>query len=214
VSDHAAFHEIDDAVRQDDLRAWWKRYGTWVVAGVVVIVVAVAGLVGWRQYQNARRVEAGTAYSSALALIGKDNAAARAALDKQAQSAVEPYRSLAAMIAAQMRDKPEERIAALRDLAPKLPGELSELAQVIAGYRSVGTPKAEETVAALGPISGVDHAFHGSILELQALQAFQKGDTKRARELWTDILKDPAASSGTAQRAQAMLNLSDEQGTK
>jgi hypothetical protein len=78
----------------------------------------------------------------------------------------------------------------------------------------VGTPKAEETVAALGPISGVDHAFHGSILELQALQAFQKGDTKRARELWTDILKDPAASSGTVQRAQAMLNLSDEQGTK
>ena len=30
----------------------------------------------------------------------------------------------------------------------------------------------------------------------------------------TDILKDPAASSGTVQRAQAMLNLSDEQGTK
>jgi hypothetical protein len=214
VSDQAAFQEIDDAVRQDDLKAWWKRYGTWVVAAGVALVVVAAGLVGWRQYQNAQRATAGAAYASALALIGKDNAAARAAFDRQAANAAEPYRSLAALIAAQMRDKPEEQVGALRDLAPKLPGELSELAQVIAGYRSIDTPKADETVAALGPISGVDHAFHGSILELQALQAFRKGDAKRAKELWTEIIKDPAASSGTVQRAQAMLNLSDEQGSK
>jgi hypothetical protein len=214
VSDHAAFHEIDEAVRQDDLKAWWKRYGTWVVAGVVLLVVAVAGLVGWRQYQNGQRAAAGVAYSSALALIGKDNAAARAALDKQAASAAEPYRSLAALTAAQLRDKPEDQVAALLDVAPKLPGELSELAQVIAGYRSVGTAKADDTVDKLGPIAGVDHAFHGSVVELQALQAARKGDSKRARELWSEIVKDPAAPPGAVQRAQAMLNFSDEQGTK
>jgi hypothetical protein len=214
VSDQAAFHEIDDAVRQDDLKAWWKRYGTWVVAGVVVLVVAVVALVGWRQYQTAQRAAAGAAYASALAQIGKDNAAARTALDQQAASAVEPYRSLAALAAAQMRDKPEEQVAALLDVAPKLPGELSELAQVIAGYRSVDTAKADETIAGLGSISGVDHAFRGSVLELQALQAAHKGDVKRARELWTEIGKDPAAPQGTVQRAQAMLNLYDEQGAK
>jgi hypothetical protein len=37
---------------------------------------------------------------------------------------------------------------------------------------------------------------------------------KRSRELWNEIIKDPAAPPGAAQRAQAMLNLSDEQGTK
>lgn len=214
MSDHAAFHEIDEAVRQDDLKAWWKRYGTWVVAGVVVLVVAVAAVVGWRQYQGAQRAAAGLSYSSALALAGKDKAAARAALESLATSAVEPYRSLAALAAAQMRDKPEEQVAALREVAPKLPGELSELAQVIAGFRSIDTPKADETVTALGPISGVDHAFHGSILELQALQALHKGDAKRAHELWTEIVKDPAVPPGVAQRAQAMLNFSEEQGTK
>jgi hypothetical protein len=53
VSDSAAFQEVDEAVRKDELREWWGRYGTWVIAGAVIVVVAVAGLVGWRQYDTA-----------------------------------------------------------------------------------------------------------------------------------------------------------------
>ena len=55
MSDSAAFQEVDDAVRQDDLKLWWKRWGTWVVAGAVLVVVAVAGMVGWRQYDASQR---------------------------------------------------------------------------------------------------------------------------------------------------------------
>ena len=43
VSDSAAFHEIDDAVRKDAMKEWWNRYGTWVVAAAVVVVVASIG---------------------------------------------------------------------------------------------------------------------------------------------------------------------------
>jgi len=76
VSDSAAFQEVDDAVRQDDLKLWWKRWGTWVVAGAVLVVVAVAGLVGWRQYDASRRAEASAAYSATLAQIAQDRPAA------------------------------------------------------------------------------------------------------------------------------------------
>jgi len=214
VSDSAAFHEVDDAVRQDDLKAWWKRYGTVVVVAAVVVVVGVTGTVGWQQYQGSKRAAASSAYSAALGMIGQNNAAARAALEKQAESAVEPYRSLAALIAAQLRATPDEQISALLEVAPKLPGELSELARVIAGFRSIDTPKADATVAALEPLAGPDHVFHGSVLELQALEAERKGDLKRARELWTEITKDPTAPQGAMQRAQALLNFSDEQGAK
>ena len=72
MSDQAAFQEVDDAVRQDDLKLWWKRWGTWVVAGAVLAVVAVAGLVGWRQYDASRRAEASAAYSTALAQLAQD----------------------------------------------------------------------------------------------------------------------------------------------
>src|SRR4051794_22813601 len=99
VSDSAAFQEVDDAVRQDDLKLWWSRWGTWVVAGAVLVVVAVAGLVGWRQYDASQRAAVSVAYSQALAKIETDKAAALVDLNKQAESAPGPYRSLAALAA-------------------------------------------------------------------------------------------------------------------
>jgi hypothetical protein len=214
VSDQAAFQEVDDAFRQDEMKAWWKRYGTYAVAAAVVVVVIVAGVVGYRQYEVGQRVKAGAAYDAALGKIGQDNKAARAELDQQAQSAVEPYRTLAALTAAQLRDTPEERTEALMALAPKLKGEFSDLAQVIAGFQSVDTSKSADIIGKLAPLAEPNRPFHSSVTELQALDTAKKGDAKRARELWTDIVKDPASPQGAQQRAQAMLNLSEEQGAK
>ena len=207
MSDQAAFQEIDDAVRQDDLKAWWKRWGNYVVVGVVLAVVAVAGLVGWRQYDASRRAAASTAYSIALSKIGQDNAAARTELDKLAESAPEPYRWLAALAAAQLRPTPEEQVAALLAVAPQLPAELSDLATVIAGFRSVGTPKEGEVAAKLESLAQPERPFHASALELEALAAARKGDLVAARKLWNEIIKDPAAPQGAQQRAQALLTL-------
>ncbi|WP_428662686.1 tetratricopeptide repeat protein [Reyranella sp.] len=206
MSDSAAFQEVDDAVRQDDMKLWWKRWGTWVVGGAVVAVVAVTGMVGYRQYDSAQRAAASAAYSAALAKIGQDNAAARAELNRQAGSAPAPYDSLAALAAAQLLDKPEEQVAALEAVSAKLPPELSDLALVIAGYRSVDAGKLDTVVARLDPLAMPDRPFHASVTELKALAAARKNDLKRARELWTAIVKDPASPQGEQQRAQAMLS--------
>jgi hypothetical protein len=211
VSDSAAFQEVDEAVRKDELKEWWNRWGTWVVAAAVVVVVAAAGMVGWRQYDASQRGEASVAYSAALAQIAQDPAAARTAFEKQAKSAPEPYRSLAALIAAQLREPLEAQVAALVEVAPTLTAaELSDLANVIAGYKSIDSPKAEEMVAKLEPLAGPDRPFRLSVHELQAMLAVRKGDIKRARELWTEITKDPQVPQAAAQRASAMLNLYPE----
>jgi len=207
LSDSAAFHEVDEAVRKDEIRAWWGRYGTWVVAAAVIVVVAVAGLVGWRQYDTAQRATASAAYSAALAKLTQDPGAARAEFDKQASSAPEPYRSLAALIAAELREPADAQISALQSVAPTLSTpELTDLANVIAGYKSVDTPKAAEMVAKLEPLAGPERPFRLSVRELEALLAARKGDTKRARELWNEIAKDTTAPQGAAQRAAVMLN--------
>ena len=46
MSDSAVLQEVDEAVRKDDLKLWWNRYGTLVVAGAVAVVVVAAGAVG------------------------------------------------------------------------------------------------------------------------------------------------------------------------
>ncbi len=211
MSDSAAFHEVDEAVRKDELKEWWNRWGTWIVAAAVILVVAAAGFVGWRQYDASQRGEASAAYSAALAQIAQDPAAARAAFEKQAKSAPEPYRSLAALIAAQLREPLEAQVSALVEVAPTLTAsELSDLANVIAGYKSIDSPKAEEMVAKLETLAGPDRPFRLSVQELQAMLAVRKGDLKRARELWTEITKDPQVPQAAAQRASAMLNLYPE----
>ena len=208
MSDSAAFQEVDEAVRKDELKEWWDRWGTWVVAAAVAVVVVVAGSVGWRQYSTSQRAAASVAYSAAVAKIGTDTPAARAELEKQAADGLEPYRSLAALIVAQLRDTPAEQVAALVAVAPKLSSpELADLAIVMAALRSVDTPKADEMVAKLDQLGGPDRPFRISVRELQALAAARKGDTKRARELWTEVSKDPGTPQGAAQRASAMLNL-------
>lgn len=208
MSDSAAFHEIEDAVRKDELRDWWRRWGTWVVAAAVVVVVAVTALVGWRHYQTAQRAQASSAYSAALAQIGQDRNAALAAFDVQAKDAPEPYRSLAALIAAQLREPVDAQVTALVQVGPTLSAEeLTDLANVIAGFKSVDTPRAEEVIGRLEALAGPGRPFRLSVHELQAMIAMHKGDRTRARELWTEMAKDPQVPQGAAQRATAMLNL-------
>lgn len=208
MSDSTAFHEVDEAVRKDELKEWWGRWGTWVVAGAVAVVVGVTALVGWRQYDASRRAEASAAYSAALAQIPQDKAAALTAFENQAKNAPEPYRSLAALVAAQLREPLEAQVTALLEVAPTLPSaELTDLANVVAAYKSIDSPKAEEMVGKLEPLASPDRPFRLSVRELQAMLAVRKGDLKRARELWTEITKDPQVPQAAAQRASAMLNL-------
>jgi len=206
VSDSAAFQEVDDAVRQDELKAWWKRWGSWVVGGAVLLLVGVTAVMGWHRYEASQRAEASAAYSVALAKIGTDNAAARAELTRLAESAPEPYRSLAALASAQLLDKPADQVAALEAVSARLPSELSELALVIAGFRSVDIGKLDGLLPRLEPLAKADRPFHASAMELQALAAVRKNDLKKARELWTAIAQDSTAPQGAQQRAQAMLN--------
>jgi len=207
VSDNAAFREIDEAVRQDELKAWWRRWGGWVAAGALALLVAAAGLVGWQRLQASERAAAGMAYSAAIARLSDDPKAVRAELEKQAQAAPEPYRSLAALTAAQLLETPEQQVAALQALAPRLTPELSDLALAIAGYRSVDDGKLGALAAQLASLAGSERPFRVSAHELQALEALHKGDIARARVLWQAIIGDPASPAGAPQRAQAMLQL-------
>lgn len=208
MSDQAAFHEVDEAVRKDEFKAWWGRYGTWIIAAAVVIVLAAAGLVGWRRYDASVRAQASAAYTDAIAKIPQDRSAALSELEKQAASAPEPYRALAALVAAQLRQPVEAQVTALTTVAPGLVSpDLTDLANVIAAYKSIDTPNAEAMVAKLEPLAAPDRPFRLSVLELQALVAGRKGDAKRTRELWTEIARDPSVPQGLAQRAAAMLNL-------
>lgn len=207
MSDQAAFQEVDDAVRQDDIKLWWKRWGALTITAFVVLIVAVAGWIQWRKYEASQAAVAGAAYSASLAKIGPDLKTARAELQQQAETAVEPYKSLAALAVAQLQDTPDQQIAALLAVAPKLTPEMSDLAVAIAGYKSVDPGKLDAMSAQLEGMTALERPFRMSARELQALALVKKGDLKGARTIWEDISRDGSAPAGVSQRTAAMLAL-------
>ena len=53
----------------------------------------------------------------------------------------------------------------------------------------------------------MQHALEENRPEKLSRVAARKGDLKLARELWTEISKDPQVPQGTQQRVAAMLGL-------
>ena len=46
----AFMREVDEAVRQDQLLTFWQRFGRWILAAVVIGLVAFAGWLYWQHY--------------------------------------------------------------------------------------------------------------------------------------------------------------------
>jgi hypothetical protein len=46
------FQEIDEELRRENFAKLWQRYGVYLVGLAVLVVVAVAAVVGWRAYQQ------------------------------------------------------------------------------------------------------------------------------------------------------------------
>jgi predicted negative regulator of RcsB-dependent stress response len=75
-----ATYDLDEQERLDDLKAWWKRWGSLVMVGLAVVIAVAAG---WRYWQNrvvTQSLEAATVYEQLTqSLAANDTKAAREA---------------------------------------------------------------------------------------------------------------------------------------
>ena len=57
-----ATYDLEEQEQIDIIKTWWKRNGNTVMLAVAVFAVTVAGVQGWRQYQNSQATKASTMY--------------------------------------------------------------------------------------------------------------------------------------------------------
>ncbi len=92
------FQEVDEEVRRERLTKLWERYGNYLVALCVLVVVGVGAWRGYQWWQEKQAVISGAAYEQAaqLAEAGKSKEA-EAAFAKLATDGTKGYRVLAGL---------------------------------------------------------------------------------------------------------------------
>ena len=116
MSDDLIFREVDEDLRHEQLHAFWKRFGPYILGGAALIIVGVAGYKGWTAYSASQAASSGARYEEALRDVngGKEGDALKA-LGELAQTGSGDYPDLARLTAAAAKSRTGDVDGALAD---------------------------------------------------------------------------------------------------
>jgi hypothetical protein len=205
------FQEIDEELRRENFAKLWQRYGAYVIAVAVVVVVATGGVAAWRQYQVSQRQAEGARYTLALDLArqGKDKDATEV-FGEITRQAGAGRAMLARFEAAALKAKAgdtKEAIAQYEALAADSSADpiYRGLATLLAAQYELkdGDPKA--IIDRLAPLTGLENPWHPTALELTALAQLKAGNKEEALAIYGRLADDPGAPRGVRARAAEIV---------
>jgi len=215
VSDSNIFIEVDEDLRRDRAVNLWKRYGSYAIAGAIGIVLAVAGGVGWRHYQETQSAEQAAQYLAALgnALQTGNIVEDKAAADRLAAFAgktSDGYKTVARLQAAGLKARAGDRdqaIALYNEIASDSVVQVPyrEFAIIAAVMLQVDTGDAKILLGQVRPIADGGGAWRFSAMELSGVLAQRMGDKDAAKAMFTRIADDAEAPQTMRARATEML---------
>ncbi len=206
------FQEVDEEVRREQLKKLWERYGNYLIALCVLIVLGVGAWRGYQWWEARQAAQSGAAFEAAVTLAeaGKRDEA-EAAFAKLATDGTAGYRVLARLRQAAELSRTDSKaaVAAYDEIAAdKSAGQVIEdLAAVRAGFLLVDTAPYSEIANRLEPLTAPDRTFRYSAREILALSAWKTNDVTAAQK-WIDmIITDPQTPSGTRTRIVVLNEL-------
>lgn len=213
VEDDALLKEIDDAVRQDDLTTFGKRYG-WLVGGVLVLgLVGFGGFLWWNDQQRA----ADEARSEALvAALDRVDAGALSEASAQLQNLIDEGDPGASAIARLLQGgialengNPRQAGEIFAAIAADgdTPDEIRSLALVRQISVQFDQMQPAEIVAALKAEATPGAPYFGSAAEMTAMALLEQGRNQEAGALFAEIAKAEDVPETIKSRVRQMAGL-------
>jgi hypothetical protein len=203
------FREIDEELRRDNLRKLWSRYGRYVIAAAVLVVVVAGAIVAWRDYQLSERRAQSTRYASALAFAREDKEADAVKILGAIAQEGGGYAVVASFEEAALLAKSGDRRAAIAiydriAAASDLDSSLRELAVLLSIMQGMPESDPHSTIERLASLTASGNSWRPTALELTAIARFGSGDKSGALDLYKSLADDPTASAGLRARAAEM----------
>jgi len=211
VSDSDSFiREVTEEVRQERMLKLWKRFGPYVIGGLVLLVAASAA---WSWRQSAERQ---TALETGAAFLAADpgDVAAAEALVTETEGKASAIAHLRLAMAEAAAGDPEVAADIFREVAetPDLAPAYADLAALHAVRIDAPRMTPEAVQAALDPLIAPGAPYRLLALELRAATLANAGAASEALADLDTILTDPEATPGLRARA-AELRSALEAGT-
>jgi len=204
------FHEVDEEVRREQLKKLWDRYGNYVAAAAVLLVLAVAAWRAYMWWEAKKAAETGAAFEAAITLAesGK-RSEAEAAFADIAGHGTSGYRHLARMreAAELAQTDPKAAIAAYDQIAAdgSVGPVLQDLASLRAGALLIDTGSYQEAQRRLEPLAANDRTFRHTAREFLVLASWRAGDATGAKRWFDLIMTDAQTPAATRSRVEMLM---------
>ena len=199
--------EVDENLRRDQMRDFFKAYGNWLIAGVVLFLAASGGLIWWRQHQVQKSEAEVEQLSGVYADIGAGKTTqAQQKLDQLSDSGSKSVRASArfarAALAIQQGDT-KTATETYKSIAAEssLPQPYRDAALVRQTALEFDRLQPQEVIARLAPLAKPGEPWFGSAGEMTALALAKQGKRAEAGQLFATIAKDTTVPSSIRNRA-------------
>ncbi|MEX1060407.1 MAG: tetratricopeptide repeat protein [Methyloceanibacter sp.] len=205
--------EVDEAVRHDQYKKLWDRYGVFALGAAALIVVGVAGYKGWSYWQEKRARDAGAKFTQALIMEdGADAAKAREMLTALAEKGPEGYRVLARFQLAAAEAKAGDIDKAVADydalaIDPSVDPILQGHATLQAAALRLDKADYAEMERRLKGLVDSNSAWRFSARELLGLSAYRLNNMREAERQFSALVGDQGTPPNLRERADMMLAL-------
>ena len=188
--------EVDENLRRDQVSDFAKRYGGWIIGGVLLFLAAVGGWLYWQDRQ-ARRAQAD---SETLAAIYGDIAAQKVAtvpqrlqpLGESGNAVISATARLAQAAVALEKNDRSTALAKYKEVAADdgLPSAYRDLGTIRATALEFDSLKPEQVIERLAPLAKRGEPWFGSAGELTAMAYLKQGQKAKAGQLFAAIAAD------------------------
>ena len=207
MSESEFIREVDEELRNEQIRKLWDRFGPFVIGFALLIVVGTAASKGYDYWREKQAAESGDAFIAALDLSESgEQEKSIAALEALEADGAGGYPKLAEMrIAAEKASlgQLDEAISLYNKVASDsgVQSVIQDLARIRANILMLDQGKADEVILQLtGLMDG--NAYRHSARELVLLAHVEKGEFDKALPIGERIVADAETPTQMRQRAQ------------